>query len=201
MAPRKSPDQDARQRQKRRIHERSKIALFDVFREAFKERDAQKSTTIQLEDDSKNTVTQISGRSNARRLGVTEETLRRHVRAHLQTLMNTIRLDAAIDLTDAPLTAASVVNYGFQDLSNLTRKELTSGPIADSIKQSLADHEPRLVKSSIQVRIQTLEGDDYQRVAVTVAADLIADPADVPIEFVADVDTGAGKVILNAQRI
>lgn len=146
-------------------------------------------------------MTQVSGRSNARRLGVTEEVLRQHVRTHLQTLMNTIRLDATVDLTDTPLVAASILNYGFQDLSNLTRKELTGRTIADSIKQSLADHEPRLVKNSIQVQIKTLEGDDYQRVAVTVAADLIADPADVPIEFIADVDTGAGKVILNAQRI
>ncbi len=201
MASRKSSQQDVRQRQKRRVHERSKIALFDVFREAFKERDAGERTTVQADPDRKNTVTHVSGRSNARRLGVTEEILRQHVRSHLQTLMNTIRLDAAIDLTDAPLVAGSVVNYGFQDLSNLTRKELTSRTISDSIKQSLTDHEPRLVKGSIQVRIETLDGDNYQRVAVIVAAELIADPADLPIEFSADIDTGAGKVILNAQRI
>ncbi|MEL6617273.1 MAG: type VI secretion system baseplate subunit TssE [Pseudomonadota bacterium] len=148
-----------------------------------------------------NTVAEVSGRSNARRLGVDEDDLRTHVRQHLATLMNTIRLDAAVDLDDAPNVAQSVINYGFQDLSNLTRKELSSQAIAKSIKQSLADHEPRLVRNSIDVKVVTLDGDSYQRVAVHVTADLIADPADIPVEFNADIDTGAGKVVLNTPRI
>lgn len=183
------------------MHERSRIALFDVFREAHRERDAGKPTKLQAEAGGTNTVAQVTGRSNARRLGVTEDVLRHHVRRHLQNLMNTIRLDATVDLRDTPLVAQSVLNYGFQDLSNLTRKELTSRSIEESIRQSLADHEPRLLKSSIEVRIDSLEGDEDQRVAVHVTADLIADPADIPVEFLADVDIGAGKVILNAQRI
>lgn len=196
MTSRISPAQKLRQQHKRHIHERSKIALIDVFRESFAEQDAK----ISADHNSEQGVSQVTGRSTARRLGVTEEVLRSQVHAHLQTLVNTIRLDAAIDLSDTPHVAKSVVNYGFQDLSNLTRKELSSRPIADSIVQSLADHEPRLVKESIEVQVVTLEGDVYQRVAVQVAADLIADPADIQIEFTADIDTGAGKVILNAER-
>lgn len=201
MASRSSSTKAPRQRANRKVHERSRISLLDVFRQSFKEHDAGSTAQSNVEAGGLNTVSKVSGRSNARRLGVDEDTLRDHVRDHLATLMNTIRLDAAIDLDDTPHVAKSIVNYGFQDLSNLTRTELTGHSIAKSIKQSLSDHEPRLVKSSIDVKVQVLEGDDYQRVAVHVTADLIADPADIPVEFSADVDTGAGKVVLNAKRI
>ncbi len=201
MASRSSSTKAPRQRQNRRVHERSRIALFDVFRQSFEQRDSRATSKSTSEGDGTNTVAEVSGRSNARNLGVDEDELRAHVRAHLATLMNTIRLDASIDLDDAPNVAQSIVNYGFQDLSNLTRKELTGAAIAKSIKESLANHEPRLVKSSIEVKIETLAGDKHQRVAVHVNADLIADPADIPVEFTADVDTGAGKVVLNAGRM
>ncbi|MEL6564189.1 MAG: type VI secretion system baseplate subunit TssE [Pseudomonadota bacterium] len=201
MASRSSSTKTPRQRATRKVHERSRISLLDVFRQSFRERDSGKGQQSEVEAGGLNTVSNVSGRSNARRLGVDEETLREHVREHVATLMNTIRLDAAVDLEDAPNVAQSVVNYGFQDLSNLTRAELTGHSIAKSIKQSLSDHEPRLVKSTIDVKVQVLDGDDYQRVAVHVTADLIADPADIPVEFSADVDTGAGKVVLNAKRI
>lgn len=173
----------------------------DVFRQSFEEKDAKATGSSDSEASGLNTVAKVNARSNARRLGVDEDTLRDHVRQHIAILMNTIRLDAAVDLSDTPNVAQSVVNYGFQDLSNLTRDELTGYSIAQSIKQSLSDHEPRLVKSSIEVKVELLKGDDYQRVAVHVSADLIADPADIPVEFTADVDTGAGKVVLNAKRI
>lgn len=115
--------------------------------------------------------------------------------------MNSIRLDAIIPLEDTPEVARSVLNYGFQDLSNLSRQQITSAEISKSIKQSLKDHEPRLVPESIVVQVLLVKDEENQRVAVQVTADLIADPADIPVEFMADVDVGAGKVILASKRI
>ncbi|QUJ78247.1 type VI secretion system baseplate subunit TssE [Sulfitobacter albidus] len=171
-----------------------------MFRHGFEKRDTRAKTTMEPETGG-GVVARLSDRSKARRLGVSEEELRAHVRRHLETLMNTIRLDAVDDLSDTPHVAESVLNYGFQDLSNLTRKEMMGRQVAESVKEALARHEPRLVKRSIAVSIKSLEGDDYQRVFVEISADLIADPADVSIEFSADIDTGAGKIILNNQRI
>lgn len=190
-----------RPRKSRRISDRSRISVIDVFRTAFDRRDANATAQISDEGDGRNTVSQVTGRSTARRIGVSDEDLRAHVRDHLATLMNTIRLDAAVDLEDCPNIAQSVVNFGFQDLSNLTRNELCSRWVEQSIKTSLTQHEPRLAAQSIEVKVEVFEDDEYQRVGVHVMADLIADPADIPIDFVADVDTGAGKIILNAPRI
>lgn len=189
MASKGSFASEPRRRRSRRVHERSRIALFDVFRESFEERDAQRKM-IQSSEGT------IAPRSNARRVGVDEATLRDHVRDHLCTLMNTIRLDAVVDLSETPNISRSVLNYGFQDLSDMTRKELVSSEVHKSIKQSLMDHEPRLVGKDIDVVIKTLEGDPQQRLGVHVSADLIADPADIPVDYQADIDAGSGKVIL-----
>ena len=201
MAKKPSSTPEARRRSSRHLADRSRIALFDVFREAFREKDARKQAASFSERGGQSTVSMVSARSKARRQGVDEETLRDHVRAHLATLMNSIRLDAIVSLDDTPEVAQSVLNYGFQDLSNLSRQEISSVQISRSIKQSLMNHEPRLVPESITVRVTTLEGDLDQRVAVMVSADLIADPADIPVEFMADVDVGAGKVSLTSKRI
>lgn len=187
-----------RRRRSRRVHERSRIALFDVFRQSFEENDSKRRA--ESVDEKGVRVAQVSKRSTARRVGVDESTLRDHVRDHLATLMNSIRLDAVEELDDFPEMKASVLNYGFQDLSNLSRDEITGHEISKSIKQSLIDHEPRLVPSSVSVQVKT-SGDIQQRVSVFVTADLIADPADIPIEFQADVDTDGGKVSMASRRI
>ena len=181
--------------------DRSRISLIDVFRQSFQEKDARKGSASVSERGGQSTVAVVSARSKARRQGVDEETLRDHVRAHLSTLMNSIRLDAIIPLEDTPEVARSVLNYGFQDLSNLSRQQITSAEISKSIKQSLKDHEPRLVPESIVVQVLLVKDEENQRVAVQVTADLIADPADIPVEFMADVDVGACKVILASKRI
>ncbi|MDA7422929.1 type VI secretion system baseplate subunit TssE [Tritonibacter multivorans] len=170
------------------------MAVFDVFRHSFE--DGDKNTRVQ---EGTEPATKDYSRSNARRVGVSEDELRAHVKAHLETLMNTVRLDAVSDLTDHPNVARSVLNYGFRDLSDLSRRELLAQDISQSIKQSLRDHEPRLVDNSIEVKIQATGGDAAQRVGLQVMAELIADPADIPVDYEADIDTGSGKVVLQPQ--
>lgn len=190
---------DTSKRRGRRVHERSRIALFDVFRHAFEHRDAKlPSSSARAGPEAE---AQLALRGQARRIGVDEETLRAHVHDHVAVLMNTVRLGSVVSLDDHPEVAQSVLNFGFQDLSNLTRDEMTSQVLIQSLTRSLADHEPRLIPESIVVRVETMEGDAEQRVSVHVSADLIADPADIPIEFEADVDAGAGKVILASSRV
>lgn len=188
-------DDASRRRRTRRVHERSRIALFDVFRDSFEDSQARRTEVL---DDKTHTPFRV--RSNSRRQGVDEGTLRAHVHDHLQTLMNSIRLDAAIDLDDAPNISSSILNYGFCDLSNMSKDQILSSEIARSIKQSLVDHEPRLVKRGIDVKIASIDQDVGQRLAVQVSADLIADPADIPVDYEADIDAGSGKIVLNSPQ-
>ena len=93
----------------------------------------------------------------------------------------------------------SVVNYGFRDLSNVAPQDLNSRGIVESIRQSLMDYEPRLIRESIDVRLSSKAGDKRQRIAIAVSAELMGDPVDVPLDFEAEVDLGAGK--LNMSRL
>lgn len=167
-----------------------------VFRSAFHEKDSERESARQSEDG-----TQVSGRSKARREGVGEETLKVHLQADLTALLHTTRLDAVVDLEDLPHMRSSVVNYGFRDLSRVGLKEIGSQDVVRSIRQSLIDHEPRLVPESIEVTLDGASGDARQFLSFSIKADLMGDPVDIPMDFTADVDLGAGKLRLSKLRM
>jgi len=175
---------------------RAKVSIMHVFRAAHIDRDAKIDR-----EKSKDGEAVVTQRSKQRRHGVSEDTLRAHIQYDLQALLNTIRLDAVIPLEDAPHIARSVLNYGFRDLSNVTSDELSSPRIVDSIRQSLIDHEPRLIRDTIEVKMGAGEGDSKQRLSITVSAELMGDPVDIPIDFSADVDLGAGKMKMSQLRL
>lgn len=174
--------------------DRAKVSIMHIFRSAHEEHDARKAN----ERASAGEVA-ITKRSKQRREGVSEGTLRQHLERDLVSLLNTTQLDSTVSLEDAPHVRHSVVNFGFRDLSNVAPKDLNSRGIVDSIRQSLMDYEPRLIRDSIEVKLKGKTGDKRQRIAISVSAELMGDPVDVPLDFEAEVDLGAGK--LNMSRL
>ena len=136
-----------------------------------------------------------------RRDGVDETTLKAHVQADLGALMNTIQLGAAIDLTDVPHVQRSILNYGFRDLSDITARDLNSSSVVASIRQSLLDHEPRIVPETLEVQVADGTGNTQHRLEISVTAELMSDPVDVPVAFEAEVDLGAGKLRMRSLRV
>lgn len=176
--------------------DRSKISVMHVFRSAYYEHDAKKAN-----EKSEDGSAQISRRSKQRRHGVSEDTLKAHLQADLNALLNTIRLDAVVDLEDAPYVARSVANYGFQDLSNVTTADLSDTALINSIRQSLLDHEPRLIPETVEVRVADRTEDAHQRLSIAVSAELMGDPVDIPVDFSAEVDLGAGKLRMSDLKV
>ncbi|MDO5603713.1 MAG: type VI secretion system baseplate subunit TssE [Paracoccus sp. (in: a-proteobacteria)] len=184
---------------------RRQMSLMQVFRAAARNRDARDPGRVDgggthggdgaLQD------AEITRRSQQRRDGASETALRADLSQDVASLMNTIRLDATIDLADAPYVQKSVINYGFQDLSSLTRNQRMTGQIADSIRQTLIEHEPRLIAASIEVRMPGESDDTDHRLKFDISADMIATPADIPLDFVAEVDLGAGKIHMQRLRV
>lgn len=174
--------------------ERAKVSVMQVFRTAYAEHDARKAN--QGGSDAK-----ISKRSQQRREGVNEAALRDYLQDDLNALMNTINMGSTVDLEDVPHVKASILNYGFRDLSAVTLHELGSRAIRDSIRQSLINHEPRLVTDSIDVRVTQVEGGTRQRLSISVSAELMGDPVDIPLDFDAEVDVGAGKLKMSKLKV
>lgn len=183
-------------RRRWRDGERAKVSIMQIFRSSHHDNDARRATARDAGGETK-----ISSRSRQRREGMSETQLRAHLQADLAALLNTIRLDAVVPLDDAPHVARSIVNYGFRDLSGIGASELNTPQVVESIRQSLIDHEPRMVPGSIEVKVVSAEGGTNQRLSIMVSAELMGDPVDIPLDFDAEVDLGAGKLKMSKLRV
>ncbi|WP_121632428.1 type VI secretion system baseplate subunit TssE [Tropicibacter alexandrii] len=174
-----------------RKEDRAKVSMMQIFRSNYVERRRAQSARIESDETRRVQV----------REGVTETQLRAHIENDLNALLNTIRLDSIVSLKDHPHVARSILNYGFQDLSNVTIRDLGKPDVAESIRFSLICHEPRLVPETIRVRVLTEERSGDQRMELFVEAELMGDPVDVPLDFEAEVDIGAGKLRMSKLRV
>ncbi len=172
------------------------VSLMHVFRASAEKKDARNAGK-----DYKDGDRSINVRAKQRREGVDESELRRHLNADLNNLMNTIRLDATVDLADHPHVERSVLNFGFADMSSLSQSHQTDQKIALSIRNALIDHEPRLIPDSIEVTLRKSGAPATQQVAFDIVAEMVADPVDIPLDFVAEVDLGAGKMVMKRLRV
>jgi type VI secretion system protein ImpF len=168
-----------------------KVPLMYAFRDAFKEGDARKKSDVRVDGERV-----ISGRSSMRRTGAADSVLRENLAIDLVSLVNTIDLGSVVDLSDLPYVSRSILNFGLYDLTHLTSDETGVDGIGRNLVNALLQHEPRLKPDSLQVERDTAFNDVDQRIRINVAAEMSSRPFDVPVEFVAEVDVGSGKVVL-----
>ncbi|WP_179381035.1 type VI secretion system baseplate subunit TssE [Jannaschia marina] len=166
------------------------MSMMHVFRTAAEHGDARVDQERTTED---------ADADRARRIfrdTVDEAELRRHLALDLESLISTVRLDASVPLPEDSRIARSVVNYGFADLSRAAGTTKSRDAIAETIRASLLSFEPRLVPGSVTVSPGEDEDEaaEKNRLTFRVEAEIAADPADLPLDFVAEVDLGAGKL-------
>lgn len=166
--------------------------LMHAFRAAFEARDARKR--VDARDEAGERV--IAARRTTSRFTITEALLRREVGRDIAALMNTTNLEAATDLEAFPEVRRSILNFGFPDLVHRTLDEGDVGQIAAEIERALTDFEPRLAPASIDARRDLSPDIPDLKIRFLVRADLVSDPVNAAVEFIADVelDTGLIKV-------
>jgi type VI secretion system protein ImpF len=165
--------------------------LMYAFRDAFEEGDADKRVEQQVDGERI-----VAGRGLFRRKGGDEALLKRNLSVDLLSLANTIDLDSVIDLSQHEYVARSVLNYGLPDVTSLTSEEIGVDGIGEALKRALINHEPRLRPESLRVEKDLTFDEVSQRIQFTVLAEMACNPLDVPLEFVAEVEIGSGKVRL-----
>ena len=164
----------------------------NVFRSAVGARDSTKEIARKGTDD-----TEIDSRVLEHREGTSFHRLQDYLLIDLSSLLSTVHLEATEDLSEFPLVRKSILNYGVLDVSRLTSGEALGQKVRDEIKQALLDHEPRLIAETVVVHTRTDQAKSDQSVAYEIEAVMAARPVDVPLEFVAEIDTGSGKVLLS----
>lgn len=163
--------------------------LMYVFRAAHAARDARISPE-KVNPDERSSVRA----RQAQRAAITDKTLRQEVARDLEMLMNCISLDSTIDMTDFPAVQKSFLNYGFPDIAHRTIDELEVSDLDAEIEDVLRRYEPRLAEASLRVsRDRTISPDDL-KIRYIVQADLICEPLNIPLKFIADVEIVTGKI-------
>jgi type VI secretion system protein ImpF len=163
--------------------------LMYAFRAAHEKRDAKQR--LDLRDEAGERV--IAARRVTTRSPISESGLRREVMTDLLGLLNTTNLDAAADLSTLPAVRSSILNYGFPDLSWRTIDENSLSDVAREIEIALTDFEPRLAPGSIKASRDANVAIEDLKLRFLVKADLRAQPVNVPVEFVAEVELD-GKI-------
>lgn len=172
---------------------RMRTPLMSAFRQANDARDARKR--LDQRDDGGDRV--IAGRRATGRTTLSETALQRTVTEDLETLMNTINLEASLPLAEFDAVENSILNFGFPDVVHRTIDEIGVNDINREIASSLALYEPRLVAETIRVARDTGVDPNELKVRFVVRADLDCDPLNLPVEFVADLERDTGKILIS----
>jgi type VI secretion system protein ImpF len=170
--------------------ERLQIPLMFAFREAFEQRDATKQEDVRVDGERV-----VADRSMLRRRGTEESRLKRDLAIDLGALVDTINLASTADLDGLDYVKKSVLNFGLDDLTHITVESKAVENVARQLKAALLHHEPRLSPESLAIE-RSDDDEVNQRVRFRVRAEMLSKPLDIPIEFVAEVDVGAGKILL-----
>lgn len=173
------------------------VSLMNVFRQAARERDAKARSDTTTDVDGRT----LSSRTIERRDGADQATLRTHLATDLANLMGTIHLEASIPLTGLDHVRGSILNYGIQDMSRLGVEAAAEKRFLTSLRNQLLAHEPRLIAETLVIKLRKPEADSRQRMAFDISAEMSARPVDVPLEFVAEIDTGAGKIAMSNLKV
>lgn len=167
--------------------------LMMAFRKAFSARDSRKMDSAREGGEKI-----IRGRWSQDARRPDERELRDDLMKDLAALINTINFDAISPLGEFPNARKSILNYGAPSLARLGEDASSLEKIRQRLVQTLSAYEPRLRPGSIAVREAPDIDDRNQTVRLHVEADLISTPYDIPLEFVADIDVGAGKIHISS---
>jgi type VI secretion system protein ImpF len=167
--------------------------LMYAFRGAHEARDAK--TKLDLRDEAGERV--IAGRRTAVRTAITEPTLRREVARDLDSLMNTIAMESSENLERFAYVRKSILNFGLPDIAHRSIDDVGVQDIAEEIRAALIHYEPRLIPETIRVRKASEIDEAELKVRFVVRADLLCEPLNVPVEFVADLELDSGSIMFS----
>jgi type VI secretion system protein ImpF len=121
--------------------------------------------------------------------------LRECVRRDLTWLFNTTSLSVVEEMASAPAVLASVVNYGMPDLAGRTASSVDVRSLEQIICKVIWDFEPRLIKSSVKVRIVADEEKmNHNAMLFDIEAELWAQPLPLRLFLRTEIDLENGGV-------
>jgi len=165
--------------------------LMFVFRDAHRAKDARVPVGAQNASG-----TEVLSARKSIRIGITETQLRAELTRDLELLMNTTNMASAVDLTDATEVERSIVNFGLPDIVNRTIDENRVAAIVDEIRDAIRAFEPRLIGNTVKVERDRFADAGVLAIRFEVSGEMTCEPVAVPVQFVADLEVGTGKLAI-----
>ena len=166
--------------------------LMHVFRTAHEAKDAKR--IIDQRNEAGERV--IAGRRLRARQVITESMLRREVSRDLDALLNTVALNATVDMEHTPHVRKSILNFGIPDIAVRTIDENGVNEIPEEIRTAIINYEPRIAANSLRIA-RDKEVDPVElKIRFVIRGELVCHPVHVPVEFVADI-VESGKIVIN----
>lgn len=165
------------------------VPIMFAFREAFEEGDSRKRVEQRVDGERV-----LSHRGSLRRRGAQEAVIKANLSSDLLSLVNTIDLASSVDLEGMDAVRKSVLNFGLCDIAHLVSEDEGVESIGEDLKTALLLHEPRLRRDSLVVEREEIFDAVAQKMRFNISAEMVCKPLDVPLEFIAEVDIGSGKV-------
>jgi type VI secretion system protein ImpF len=173
-------------------HSRLSTPLMHVFRAAHEAKDAKR--IIDQRNEAGDRV--IAGRRLRARQVITESMLRREVSRDLDALLNTVALNATVDMEHAPHVRKSILNFGIPDIAVRTIDENGVNEIPEEIRTAIINYEPRIAANSLRIARDKKVDPVELKIRFVIRGELVCHPVHVPVEFVADIVEG-GKIVIN----
>ncbi|WP_295446367.1 type VI secretion system baseplate subunit TssE [uncultured Thiodictyon sp.] len=125
--------------------------------------------------------------------------LRETVLRDLAWLLNTTNLAAAQDLSAYPDAASSVVNFGIPDLSGTTLSGTDAAALERTLRQAVADFEPRIIGQTLKVRLEINETQmSHNAMTFLIEGDLWAQPVPLRLYLKTEIDLEMGDVTVSS---
>ncbi|MBX2880243.1 MAG: type VI secretion system baseplate subunit TssE [Granulosicoccus sp.] len=125
----------------------------------------------------------------------TMESLRASVLRDLEWLMNTVNLDSAKTLEEFPDLEPTTINYGMPALSGAGSNDATLAQIERQIKKSVLAFEPRILKSSLRVKLlQDADLENRHAIAFQIEGTLWGQPMPEALFLHTELDLEIGEV-------
>ncbi len=122
--------------------------------------------------------------------------LREGVLRDLAWLLNTTNLFSVSERYGLPHVATSVINFGMPDLSGTSIAGRNMADLERTIRQAIWDYEPRLIRSSVMVRVVT-DSESVNKIMFEIEADMWAQPYPERLYLKSELDLDLASIKLS----
>ncbi len=124
--------------------------------------------------------------------------LKRSVLRDLAWLLNCGNLAMTEDLDPYPEVGNSVLNFGVTDLAGSTAASTDVRTVEREIKQAILDFEPRILASSLSVKVSLSDEEmDNRTLSFLIEGQLWAQPLPISLYLSTDLDLETGTTTVN----